>query len=285
MSAAPSMLSMQQTGFAPPIPTFQPQQTGFQQPQQTGFGGQPQGFQPQQTGFQPQQQQGFMQPQATGFGQSQNSFYSQPQQQQQQQPVQFNPMPPSATGATTVASSSGTHNAPTNVFASMREGTFAKGSTHLPAQDANKYDALRPQQTGFGALSFSFAPPMFVRAGLTHPLVPFFPPRRRLPSAAAAATDDASADRFPPTADAANDGVDASSTAIPSSLLSLLPSLTSSSTELTPLFLAVLSAFLHRPYSLRSLFFPVQSLPQCVLPSLSVQNHLHLLGTYSVTRM
>ncbi|GAA5830792.1 hypothetical protein JCM11251_001076 [Rhodosporidiobolus azoricus] len=119
-----SPMGMQSTGFAPQYQQpFQPQQTGFMQPQQTGFA-------PQQSVFnQPQQPQ---------------------QQQQQQQPIQFNPMPPS--GANTVANSSstGTHNAPTNVFASMREGTFAKGSTHLPAQDASKYDALRPQATGFG---------------------------------------------------------------------------------------------------------------------------------------
>ncbi|GAA5885691.1 hypothetical protein JCM6882_007530 [Rhodosporidiobolus microsporus] len=116
-----SPMGMQPTGFAPqPQPTFQPQQTGFMQPQQTGFA--------------PQQ-----------------SVFNQPQQQQQpQQPIEFNPMPPS--GANTVANSSGggSHNAPTNVFASMREGTFAKGSTHLPSQDASKYDALRPQATGFG---------------------------------------------------------------------------------------------------------------------------------------
>ncbi|BGP15767.1 hypothetical protein JCM10213_007937 [Rhodosporidiobolus nylandii] len=140
--AAP--MSMQPTGFAQPSyqpqPSFQPQPTGFMQPQQTGFSAQQTGFGAQQGGFGAQQ---------TGFG-----GYG--QQQQQQQPVEFNPMPPSShqQGANTVAGSTGSHNAPTNVFASMREGTFAKGSTHLPSQDASKYDALRPQPTGFGAGGF-----------------------------------------------------------------------------------------------------------------------------------
>jgi hypothetical protein len=80
----------------------------------------------------------------------------QPQQAAPQQPIQFNPMPPSQTGASstsssnTVASSGASHNAPTNVFAAMKDGTFAKGSTHLPAQNSDRYDALRPQATGFG---------------------------------------------------------------------------------------------------------------------------------------
>ncbi|GAA5968784.1 hypothetical protein JCM11641_000732 [Rhodosporidiobolus odoratus] len=181
-------LQAQQTGFFPgattvgfaPMATgmgmgMQPQATGFggmgmggmQMPMQTGMGGmgmmsQPTGFNPmsaplfiQPTGFgipapQPQPSfapppTGYMQPQPTGFSQP---SYQQPQPQQQPQtPIEFNPMPP---GHNTVASTGASHNAPTNVFASMREGTFAKGSTHLPSQDASRYDALRPQQTGFG---------------------------------------------------------------------------------------------------------------------------------------
>jgi len=121
-----SPMSMQQTGFMSQQqqPSYmQPQQTGFQQPQQTGFG-----------------------PQATGF------MSQQPQQPQQ--PIQFNPMPPSQTGssAITVASTGASHNAPTNVFAAMKDGTFTKGSTHLPSQQPDRYDALRPQPTGFGKL-------------------------------------------------------------------------------------------------------------------------------------
>ncbi|GAA5849672.1 hypothetical protein JCM8547_000530 [Rhodosporidiobolus lusitaniae] len=129
--AAP--LSMAPTSFAP--------QPSFQQSMATGF---PQ--QPMATGF-PSQQPSYLQSQPTGFGGS--VFNQQPQQQQPQQPVQFNPLPPGHSGGNAVANSSSGHNAPTNVFASMREGTFAKGSTHLPAQEAGKYDALRPQATGF----------------------------------------------------------------------------------------------------------------------------------------
>ncbi|GAA5924858.1 hypothetical protein JCM3775_005489 [Rhodotorula graminis] len=154
-----SPMGMQPTGFAPqptgfsaqPTGFMQPQATGFMPSQQTGFGGgfggggfgaQPTGFAPQQTGF-GAQQTGFMQPQATGFGQ---------QQQQQQQPVQFNPLPPSSSSgpsSNTVASTGATHNAPTNVFAAMKDGTFAAGKTHLPPQDETRYDALRAQPTGF----------------------------------------------------------------------------------------------------------------------------------------
>lgn len=172
-------MGMQQTGFAPQAtgfsaqPTgFMPQQTGFA-PQATGFGPQPTGFAGgggmqggfggmqsdgfggmgmQQTGFgggMPPQQTGFMQPQATGFGGG-GSMYGQQQQPQQQQPVDFNPMPPSASGgANTVASGGAKHNDPTNIFASMKDGTFASGSTHLPPQEPSRYDALRAQPTGF----------------------------------------------------------------------------------------------------------------------------------------
>ncbi|GAA6022616.1 hypothetical protein JCM10207_003924 [Rhodosporidiobolus poonsookiae] len=156
-----SPMGMQPTGFAPQ-PSFQPQQTGFQ-PQQTGF-------QPQQTGFQPQQsmfqsQPSYLQPQATGFGQPQGSIFGQQQQpQQQQQPVQFNPMPPGHSTVADAPSSTGaSHNAAANVFASMREGTFAKGSTHLPAQDASRYDALRAQPTGFGQQPMQMQPTGFMQ--------------------------------------------------------------------------------------------------------------------------
>jgi len=161
-----SPIGMQPTGFAPQPTGFSAQPTGFMQSQPTGFmpsqptgfgggamgggygggfGAQPTGFAPQQTGF-GAQQTGFMQPQATGFGQPQ-----QQQQQQQQQPVQFNPMPPTSSGpsSNTVASTGATHNAPTNVFAAMKDGTFAAGKTHLPPQDETRYDALRAQPTGF----------------------------------------------------------------------------------------------------------------------------------------
>lgn len=129
-----SPMSMQQTGFMP------------QQQQQPSY------MQSQQTGFMPQHQ--------TGFAAQTTGFMSQQPQAPPQQPIQFNPMPPSQTGASTassntVASSGASHNAPTNVFAAMKDGTFAKGSTHLPPQNPDRYDALRPQQTGFGQSFYS----------------------------------------------------------------------------------------------------------------------------------
>jgi hypothetical protein len=130
------------TGFNTMMSPMSMQQTGFMAQQQPSY------MQPQQTGFAPQ---------PTGYGAQPNGFMSQqPQQAAPQQPIQFNPMPPSQTGASstsssnTVASSGASHNAPTNVFAAMKDGTFAKGSTHLPAQNSDRYDALRPQPTGFG---------------------------------------------------------------------------------------------------------------------------------------
>ncbi|BGO99396.1 Actin cytoskeleton-regulatory complex protein SLA1 [Rhodotorula toruloides] len=156
-SSMTAPMSMQPTGFVPQATGFASQPTGFAS-QPTGFSSQPTGFmQSQPTGFMQQPSNGFMQPQPTGFGGG-GSVFNQPQQQQQpQQPIQFNPMPPSSSSqspANTVASIGATHNAPTNVFASMKDGTFAKGSTHLPPQDSTRYDALRPgmlqaQPTGF----------------------------------------------------------------------------------------------------------------------------------------
>ncbi|GAA5940102.1 cytoskeletal protein-binding protein SLA1 [Sporobolomyces koalae] len=151
------------------VPGINPQMTGFgggmqQQPMMTGYPGmmsQPTGFSGmmpsmtmQPTGFMPQQPS-YMQPQPTGFAPQPTGFMSQQPQQPapQSQPIQFNPMPPSQTNAAssnTVASSGASHNAPTNVFAAMKDGTFAKGSTHLPSQASDRYDALRPQPTGFG---------------------------------------------------------------------------------------------------------------------------------------
>ncbi|GAA5877710.1 hypothetical protein JCM3774_006651 [Rhodotorula dairenensis] len=156
----PTGFTPQQTGFAPQHTGFAAQPTGFT-PQQTGFGMQTNGFggggmHMQPTGFggmQHQQQSGFMQPQATGFNGS--SMYNQAppplQQQQPHTPIEFNPMPPSSSHANTVASSGASHNAPSNVFAAMKDGTFAAGSTHLPAQDSSRYDALRAQPTGFAS--------------------------------------------------------------------------------------------------------------------------------------
>ncbi|BGP47678.1 hypothetical protein JCM10450v2_003543 [Rhodotorula kratochvilovae] len=164
--AAP--MGMQPTGFAPQATGFGPQATGFM-PQATGFAPSPTSFAPSPTSFAPSPT-GFA-PQATGFGgfgAAQNGAYGAQQPQgfmqsqatgfqspppQQQQPIQFNPLPPShqqqQQSSNTVASTGTAHNAPSNVFAAMKDGTFAAGKTHLPPQDSGRYDALRAQPTGF----------------------------------------------------------------------------------------------------------------------------------------
>ncbi|TRM67650.1 hypothetical protein BD626DRAFT_626074 [Schizophyllum amplum] len=147
---AMSQLQSQPTGF----PSMQSQPTGFMQSQATGFPG----MQSQPTGF-PQQQQpmmsqptgmmggmggfgGGVQTNPTGFntGMGMGSFnggMSSPPPLPQQQPTN--------------------NTSPANIFAQMKSGTFANDSA---AQDANKYDALRPQQplmaqpTGWGGGGF-----------------------------------------------------------------------------------------------------------------------------------
>lgn len=78
----------------------------------------------------------FLQPQATGYQQP----YQQPQQFNStpvpSRLVEFNPLPPQQSSAPP-ASSTSAQFTPSNVFASMKGG-----------QDANKYDALRPQAQG-----------------------------------------------------------------------------------------------------------------------------------------
>ncbi|SCV67798.1 BQ2448_5409 [Microbotryum intermedium] len=164
MNAAAPM-QMQPTGM-----NFQttPQPTGFMQPQPTGF------MQPQPTGYMQQPQPtGFMLPQPTGynpqasvFGQQQPAPFQQPPQQpqqpQQQQPIQFNPMPPSSNGSAPAQNANKSAQfEPTNIFASMKDGTFASGSTQLGPQQANKYDSLRPQPTGFAGGAIQAQPTGF----------------------------------------------------------------------------------------------------------------------------
>jgi hypothetical protein len=158
---------------------LQAQPTGFmgQQPQQpmmnqTGFGGPPLMAQP--TGFQPSgslmaqptgiPSQGFSSPmsaplmsQPTGFG---NGPSFQPGGMGfngvQTNPTGFNPgfgqfnpgvvsPPPAPTPQKDVS--------PANVFAQMKSGTF--GSDAAP-QSSDKYDALRPQPTGWGMQNTGF---------------------------------------------------------------------------------------------------------------------------------
>ncbi|GAA99423.1 uncharacterized protein L969DRAFT_93884 [Mixia osmundae IAM 14324] len=166
-------LAPQQTGFAQPGPQLYaqptgmnaqlyPQQTGFQQPQQSFQ--QPQQLYPQQTGYQqpmqtglyPQQgqlqQMGMMQPQQTGY-QSPAPALQQPPQQTgfgQQAPIPslstFGPQ----NGASSAGQSTGsTQYQPSNVFASMKAGTFGNKSSQLGPQSEQKYDVLRAQPTGY----------------------------------------------------------------------------------------------------------------------------------------
>ncbi|KDE05187.1 hypothetical protein MVLG_04429 [Microbotryum lychnidis-dioicae p1A1 Lamole] len=146
---ASSPLCMQPTGInfpAQPQPSgfMQPQPTGFMQPRPTGY------IQPQPTGFIVSQPTGYN-PQASVFGQQPQPQFQQPRPQQPaQQPIQFNPMPPNSNNSSN-NSQTATKTAqfePTNIFASMKDGTFASGSTQLGPQQANKYDSLRPQPTG-----------------------------------------------------------------------------------------------------------------------------------------
>ncbi|KAL1747654.1 hypothetical protein HDZ31DRAFT_60987 [Schizophyllum fasciatum] len=160
---ASQFLQSQPTGFQP----MQAQPTGFQQPMQsqptgfpglqsqaTGFPGmqsQPtnfQGLQAQPTGFQGmQQQQQPMMAQPTGMPMG-GSPFQQGGFGVQSNPTGFNPnmgmsgnfttSPPPLPSQTPQKDTS-----PANIFAQMKSGTFASDSA---PQDANKYDALRPQQ-------------------------------------------------------------------------------------------------------------------------------------------
>merc|ERR1712157_209787 len=143
----------QQTGYmGMQMPGMQPQMTGFNhgamspmspmgqmgqmgqmgmQPQQTGFGGAGgHGFnQFGQQGVASVQSAQQMMAQQTGFGMGSQQQVQQQQQQQQQQEDKdkFNA---------------------SNIFQQMKSGSFAKDPNAAP-QTSDKYDALRPQPTGF----------------------------------------------------------------------------------------------------------------------------------------
>lgn len=133
----------QQTGWGG-MQQMMPQQTGYMQPQQTGYGmamSQPQSpfgmnaMVSQPTGFsqmmspQMQQQQHGQQPLAPQHTQQQ---YSTQQQQQKQQEINNGPDRFSAA----------------NIFGQMKQGTMHQDANQAP-QNSQKYDALRPQPTGF----------------------------------------------------------------------------------------------------------------------------------------
>lgn len=158
-----SPMGMQPTG----VPYMQAQPTGFMQPQlpqATGF------MQAQPTGMSPFGNQHAVSQSGmvgggggggAGFNPVPSRFTPSPAgQHQQQQPIQFNPMPPNSSstssshgGGASNSSSSSSKAAqfePGNIFSSMKDGTFASGSVKLPPQDASRYDALRAQPTGMG---------------------------------------------------------------------------------------------------------------------------------------
>ena len=92
---------------------------------------------------QPQQQMGMQMPQQTGMQMPQQTGMQMPQQTGMQAPA---PAPQAQ-------SSQSADYQPSNIFAQMKAGQFAKPNE--APQDSNKYDGLRPQQTGFAG----FGPP------------------------------------------------------------------------------------------------------------------------------
>ncbi|KAL8280638.1 hypothetical protein RQP46_006961 [Phenoliferia psychrophenolica] len=150
----------------------QPSYNGFQAPMGMQPTGMPMGMQPtgapmgmQPTGSpnfmlqQQQPQQSFIPPQMTGFQQQQPapSSYNQVPGRfpSPAQPIQFNPMPPPHSQAPPAATATAQFQ-PNNIFASMKDGSFAKGSSQLGPQEPGKYDALRPQPTGMQFASQGF---------------------------------------------------------------------------------------------------------------------------------
>lgn len=149
ISGSPSPFGMQamapqQTGF---VGVQSPQYTGFsqQQQQQSALSPQYTGYQqqaPHFTGFPQQQQQQQLQPQMTnvsGFAQPQIPQFTQQQYIQQQQ-QRLNDEANSESNPERFSAA--------NVFGQMKQGKLHEDSSKS-AQNAQKYDALRPQPTGF----------------------------------------------------------------------------------------------------------------------------------------
>lgn len=119
---------------------MQMQTTGFQQPPQMTMSMQPTGFSSaqQMPTFLQSQPTGFLQPQGTGVFQNQQpqSQYNQiPARFSPAPPVQFNPTPPSTHSA--AASSTTEQFKPNNIFASMKDGSFAGNSSQLGPQNSS----------------------------------------------------------------------------------------------------------------------------------------------------
>ncbi|KAK0569100.1 cytoskeletal protein binding protein [Tilletia horrida] len=130
---------------------MQPQMTGWQgggsgmMSQPTGYGGFGMGgmnVSSPGSGF---SSPGMMAPMTTGIGFSGIAAPVHQQQMQQPAPQQQQQQPTSSTNGSTNAADKFSA---ANVFAQMKSGQFGKDSTTEP-QSASRYDALRPQPTGF----------------------------------------------------------------------------------------------------------------------------------------
>ena len=111
-------MGMQPTGS----PNFM-QQPNFLQQQPTSF------MQPQPTGYMQPQQTGFLPPAPVSYNQVPGRFSS------PSQPIQFNPMPPSQQSQAQPAATATAQFQPNSIFASMKDGSFASGSSQLGPQD------------------------------------------------------------------------------------------------------------------------------------------------------
>lgn len=138
MGLQPTGMGMQQTGWGGGMGA---QQTGYYGGAQGGMQSQPTGWMgPQQTAMPPQSTN------ISGFGGGGMASPLPPAQQQQQ---------PQPTGQSTTSNgssnASGDKYGAGSIFASMKSGTFAQGdaSKAQQPQQAQRYDALRPQPTGW----------------------------------------------------------------------------------------------------------------------------------------
>ncbi|PWN26743.1 hypothetical protein BDZ90DRAFT_232859 [Jaminaea rosea] len=139
-------MGMQQTGWG----GMQQQPTGYGgygQQQPTGYGG---GMQSQPTGWMGQQQTAMQGTNVSGFGAGSGMGSPQPPAQQQQQPQQTG-QSTTSNGSSNATANGGDKYGAGSIFASMKSGTFAQGDNAKAQQpqQAQRYDALRPQPTGW----------------------------------------------------------------------------------------------------------------------------------------
>lgn len=127
--------------------------------EQPPMGMQPTGYGQQMPQQQQQQRPQLLQPQPTGMYQQNQSFNSLSSPQQFSSPpplpIQFNPTSPASS---LPAKSTTSQFEPSNVFASMKPGGFQNGTG---PQESGRYDALRAQPTGAGALLSFLSLPSF----------------------------------------------------------------------------------------------------------------------------